>query len=463
MNTLKNPQLALYAFHLRNELTQGLVNNASEIWEQLTALGEKLESPELSALKTRLLCYQDSLYQPQREDHYPQAFIELIQPARILPFSTEIPNLAGEIYPRRLHDTYAVELQFNYTGTVEVHELHRLNPNNYLSSRELIKPSLGQTLLFVAEPTELLTIEASKKLAQDCVEALLPKNCRPSLENTGQLFGGAFFEYDTQHENPLQNTHLLIWLKAEQNPPDKIDQYVLNLLNCQHKIKWVYYQSQYCNRHAQQLYSELRPKISSFNAPASLKQLEELLDWLPPKAIDYASHLSELNVHHTTIATNTANYQGWLNRIQQLTDSEDNLEFWQKFGDEECRQYQLQIQGDINSLQPGLPLFQQTVDTVQGLSQIETLKHEFNKQERLEYLVVGIASALESAAISAKVGYNHHLPEQLLGSYYSLITHFIGTHLTEMLTHLGIGVGFAFGAIGLLWVSNQFFDRFKKY
>jgi hypothetical protein len=97
------------------------------------------------------------------------------------------------------------------------------------------------------------------------------------------------------------------------------------------------------------------------------------------------------------------------------------------------------------------------------LTQIKTLKHESKKQEQLEYLVVFVASILESAAISAKVDYNHHLPEQLLGSYYNLITHFIGTHLTGILTHLGVGVGFAFGAIGLLWVSNQFFDRFKKY
>jgi hypothetical protein len=47
----------------------------------------------------------------------------------------------GEIYPLRIHDTYAVDLTLRYRQLLEIPQLCQLNPSDF------IKASLGQTLL----------------------------------------------------------------------------------------------------------------------------------------------------------------------------------------------------------------------------------------------------------------------------------------------------------------------------
>lgn len=75
-------------------------------------------------------------------------------------------------------------------------------------------------------------------------------------------------------------------------------------------------------------------------------------------------------------------------------------------------------------------------------------------QERLERLVVFIASTLESAAISVKVDYQHQLAHDVFGNCYSMISRIIGEHLTGIVTHLGVGLLFGGVALGILWVSS---------
>ncbi len=54
---LGNPSLTLYAFHLRNSISQGFQNTvpeASQLWEQLTNLGQTLNITQLQTPKENL-------------------------------------------------------------------------------------------------------------------------------------------------------------------------------------------------------------------------------------------------------------------------------------------------------------------------------------------------------------------------------------------------------------------------
>lgn len=140
---------------------------------------------------------------------------------------------------------------------------------------------------------------------------------------------------------------------------------------------------------------------------------------------------------------------------------EDDIAWLELFHKEKSILFEQQINTNIAYLTPAQPLFQQLIDNVQGLTQIETLKHEFDKQERIEFLVVFIATTLESAAISAKVDFHHHLPDLLKG-LVGEINSVLGQHFMNMFSHLVVGLGFGVFAWLILWIARQIHHKKHK-
>ncbi|NET62795.1 MAG: hypothetical protein F6K47_43910, partial [Symploca sp. SIO2E6] len=163
---VQNPCLTLYAFQLRQSVSQGnqeVMENADQLWEQCVTFGEQRQILILKSLKTELRCYtydrkqSKYCYNPNNEAQEvtaeekldPDDCLELIRKdpksnqARQLRFHTEPDKdglrLSGEIYPLRIHDTYALDLTLRYRETVDLIKLSQLNPTNH------IQASLGQT------------------------------------------------------------------------------------------------------------------------------------------------------------------------------------------------------------------------------------------------------------------------------------------------------------------------------
>jgi hypothetical protein len=211
------------------------------------------------------------------------------------------------------------------------------------------------------------------------------------------------------------------------------------------------------------LYRQLVSKSQQFNdlpekPRERLKKLKELLEAMPAETAKYAYQIGNLNDHKTTLLANVKNYGQSLAALFESRLPEDQMDFWQDFRNSSNQKRQ-QIDIDLAYLTPGQALFQQLTTNIQGLSQIETLKHEFSQQERLERIVVFIASTLESAAISAKVNHDSHFTEIWLGHGYELLTPYLGTHLTGILSHISVGALFGIVAFLILWLMQKVINR----
>jgi len=402
------PSLTLYAFHLRDDITKGsqrVRDNANQLWEQCVALGEQYDIAILKSLKTALRSYiynstdGQHHYTPTNEERelteaekpYLDEWLELLRldpklsKARHLRFHADVEKdglrLMGEIYPLRIHDTYAVDLTFRYRETVEFAQLRSLNPTDQLQG------SLGKTLLLFAKPVNVPQ-SGYQDFANQCVAVLVPEMVgylKPSA--VGQLFGSPIFEYKNDQENPRERYHILVWLGDEETRKRSGEIYhpLLNLLCCRSKIFFAYHQSRLCNDSACELSSHLEQTVNELIHPPeeTLEELKQFLKATQKIAFNYAKNLRNIKEYEGTIATNIQNYTTKLEEIKTLTLVNDNLAFLQSFLHQTCKQFQDQIQVDLNYLTPSQTLFQQMTDTIRGMVEIDQAERDRALQEAL--------------------------------------------------------------------------------
>ncbi|GAA6614689.1 hypothetical protein [Scytonema sp. NUACC26] len=403
-----NPSLTLFAFHLRNSLSEGseqVKDKANHLWEQCVELGEQLKINELESLKSKLACYdektgiynsalEEAALEKKYQDKNSSLPLDLLRQENspILKFRSptlaNIPQRSGEIYPLRIHDTYAVDLTFRYKESVDIAQLSYLNPNGYLLS-SWMRPSLGETLLLFAKP--LNDRDDYRTLADNCVNAVLPTTTQSLVTciAQGKLFGGSIFEYENEQEDPTKHYHLWIWFNPDgvKNLPQETTSYLLNLLCCRSKILFAYHQARQGYREARELYSQLETEAQVFNnlsadSDSRLKKLKELLTKLSPIGFRYARLLRDMQDSDQSIITNIENYNRWLQKILQKSlenFSDDDLEFLKTFRDRTSKRLHEQIQTDLNYLSPGRDMFQQAIALCRGLVEID--QAERNKQQ----------------------------------------------------------------------------------
>jgi hypothetical protein len=446
---VKAPCVTLYAFHLRDEISKDPRQiNAHHLWEQCVALGaaDKLNIPVLRSLRTQLLCYEKDApdgYNPalEKPEHLPN--LPLLKksprtgedPFLRFPVVTQpgTPNLKGEIYPQRIRDTYAVDLTLRYLDTVEIEQLRHFNPKNCLLPSN-IQASLGQTLVIFANPT--CGIDDYEAIANECIDAFLQDTDlpQPELIATGKLFGSPIFEYDTSSVNPLEKCHILVWLQGHRvwpkRHPDTLTlshqayHIILQLLCCRSKILYAYHQARLCNRAARELCSQIEKRVEEFgqmkaeseNPEERTKRVEQLKAWLieiQQTGFKYAHRLRDMEDHKTAIAINSENYCYWFSQIRNHSLPEDDLDFLEKFLNRICKHFQEQIQVDLRYLTPAQALFQQMIDTIRGIVEIEAEKQAQEREQKqkerdrklqdtIQCLGVGIGAA---SIVASTTGY----------------------------------------------------------
>ena len=416
-----NPKLTLYAFHLRNNLAQGedeLVNNANHLWEQCERLGQKLHVPRLESLMERLQGSNGKIGVSLSQEN--SNYLELLKPDALLDFSA-IPEgstlqLRGEVYPLQIHDTYVVDITLRYPYShVDVDQLEGLNPQGCLLSSQ-IKASLGQTLVFFAQPES--QIQDIQGFANDCLAAILPKSNieqflrSPPTQST--FLGSPILEYENNRDNPAEHCHILIWLNCHPQTETleaagDYYQYLINLLCCRAKIIYAYSESRWCNQKARLLYRKLEAKAQVFrllpSEPTSrLKQLKEWLTEIPIMAFEYANYLRELEIHRTTIETNSKNYHFWLNKLQSIIiKNRDDLSFLNQFLNYTQDKLVQQINADLSYLLPSQQLFGQMIEASRGIVETEQAESDRNLQNTVAIVGVGLAAAAIGASVAPYV------------------------------------------------------------
>ncbi|NJR52473.1 MAG: hypothetical protein HC780_25780 [Leptolyngbyaceae cyanobacterium CSU_1_3] len=95
---------------------------------------------------------------------------------------------------------------------------------------------------------------------------------------------------------------------------------------------------------------------------------------MPQKNLDYARCLQDLEAHHTAITTNISNYTTCLEKITAIGG--DSPKFWQDFLNRAENQWQQQIQTYLKYLTPGQNFFEQMIETIRGIVEVEQAKRD---------------------------------------------------------------------------------------
>ncbi|WP_293336557.1 hypothetical protein [Microcoleus sp. CAWBG58] len=397
---IKNPNITLYPFHLRNDGDEGcdaVAKNAQSLWENLADnVGTKFNIDELKSLRDKLICYKDKQYYPEGEQENPNNGKLLIaNSGKALKFQRitqpDLPKLFGSISALQIHDIYTADLAFYYNATIKVSDLNQLNAQGCLLPKA-IKSSLGQTLLLYATPA---VFDTRRKLADECVTAFVnnQQQASPEFRREGILFGSPIFEYDSREDDAPQRCHILVWL--QENPETQkfitsaFNLYLINLLCYRAKILFVYGAARKSYRKAQQIVGELEKEMPKFAAiereqdrQVKLRNLKDLLAEVRTKMLACSHQVRYLQEFRNTIDTNAENYGDVLTKIRGLSIPGDNLDFWQKFLDLAEGKYQRQIEIDLNYLIASQDLFQQSISTLRGMVEIEQVEFDREKEER---------------------------------------------------------------------------------
>lgn len=393
-------KLTLYAFHLKQSLAQkptSPVKNANHLWLKCQQLGQQLNVHRLKILPKLI----------EKADHQKNSITGQILAESILEFTTikhkNNPNnlrLIGEVNPLQIHDTYALDLTLRYPHTeVKLADLRGLNPDDCLLSKN-INASLGQTLVFFAQPVGKIDNEQS--FADACVKALLSEETFRKLniyrQHQGQLLGSPIFEYNTDY--PEEQCHILIWLNTHPKTTELENngEYyypLIDLLLCRSKIIYARSEAIWCHEQARSAYSDLEKYKQEFqeqkNNPIDLK-FEKFNQWLqeiPEISFNYIDYLRDLELHKTTIQTNSKNYRLYLDKLSKICCKQDNLEFLSNFLELAEDTFVEQIHTNLAYLTPGQNLFDQMIATIRGIVEVEQAKRDRSLERTVQ--VLGIA------------------------------------------------------------------------
>ncbi len=369
-----NPKLTLYAFHLYKNLANDSkpVNNSNHLWHKCQEIGKKLGIPKLENLsipKDKQILDQNNL-----------DFTAIKHKNNL--------HLSGEIKRLQIHDTFALDLTFRYPHPkVQLTDLKGLNQDNCLLPSN-INASLGQILVFFAQPVG--TIKDEEAFAEHCVKALISEaefnKLKISFQSKGKLLNSPIFEYNNDAVSPKNQCHILIWLNSngETTNLENTGEYyrpLIDLLNCRSKIIYARSESRWCYQQARKEYSLLEDKVIQFNQVKNksvddkLKEFNQWLNEIPEISFNYASHLRDLELQRNTIKANTINYQLHLDKIKAIC-IQDDLEFLSSFLELAKDTFIEQINTDLAYLTPAQSLFEQLIESIRGIVEIEQTKRE---------------------------------------------------------------------------------------
>jgi hypothetical protein len=114
--------------------------------------------------------------------------------------------------------------------------------------------------------------------------------------------------------------------------------------------------------------------------------------------LKYTNNLNSLDDQGRTIKVNVGNYHKRMEKIKKL-DSNSDWEFWQEFGEFTKEKFLEQIESDYVNLSPGLRLMENTIQTIQGVIDIEKTKSERILNQTVGIVGVGLATSQIARAV----------------------------------------------------------------
>ena len=106
-----------------------------------------------------------------------------------------------------------------------------------------------------------------------------------------------------------------------------------------------------------------------------MKEFNQWLNEIPEISFNYASYLRDLELQRNTIKTNIRNYKLNLDKIKAIC-IQDDLEFLSSFLELAKDTFIEQINTDLAYLTPAQRLFEQLIESIRGIVEIEQTKRD---------------------------------------------------------------------------------------
>ncbi|MBD2304725.1 hypothetical protein H6G17_04240 [Chroococcidiopsis sp. FACHB-1243] len=328
---------------------------------------------------------------------------KLTKPAQI-DFKSTDEKLEGYYYPVRLNDTYGLQIDCSVKNQIDPQPAKRFKTLKTEIDSRINKELavIGQTWLLSGCLSKDL-FQNPEDIAQDCYYALFEDN-NYRQKSSGTFLGSSIFEFwgsRNLEQNESSDRHVIIAIYSNRESAEKAADFYsdwMGLFCYQNKIVWAYRQSRLVKESLIKHYKKVEENRKIINQSGywqkkqnfaiSRKILNNISDILQQYTID----LLKLSFQKKIIEINLSNYQTRLNFIKEKANRSDQLDFLENFSDLATKKYLLQVTKDIENMQLGLQLSEDTINAIRSRVEVEKSERDRNFQEFVAVAGTGIAT-----------------------------------------------------------------------
>lgn len=311
--------------------------------------------------------------------------------------------LEGYYYAVRLNDTYGLQIDCSINNQTEP------QPTKAFT---ILKAEIEQKLnlqLGIIGKTWMLSgwlpensSQTPEDIAKDCYSSLFKGSWQPSK---GTFLGGNIFEIShSENTNTLLNddkNHVIIAIYPHRESAEYAAEFYqdwMGLFCYRSKIIWAYWQSRLIKKSLLNHYKKIEEnrkitrQSNSLHKKQNLATSYQILNNIDSILQQYTIDLLNLSFQKQIIEINLANYQIRLALIQEKAGENDQLDFLEEFSDIATKKYLPQIIKDIENMQLGLQLLEDTINATRSRIEVEKAERERNFQELVAVAGAGIAT-----------------------------------------------------------------------
>jgi hypothetical protein len=400
MNDIIYPTLDLFLYDLRD----GFGESQDEINQNRAVYQKKL--PE---------SFHKILF--QKDTYFEEEYVLLTEPYEFEATDKPYP-FQGYSYPVRISDVYGLLIDCSVNNEIEAQSAECFKDLKIEVEQRINNQSatIGQTWM-ISGWLPQSDGKSPEEIAKDCYKALMPdSNWKQDLEGQGTFLGATIFELSryrlkikespetpTNIQSIQENQHVIIILFPDKASADKLAEFYhewMRVFKSRNKILWAYGQSRLLKQSIKKYFTAIEEDRESINiSQPKEREFEEcriILMRVQNALKNYTIDLNRLEIQKRTVDLNLSNYKKGIERIEEKAGNK--LEFLEKFTKLVRDKYQLQITKDLENLERGMKLQENTISAVRSRVEVAKAERDRNFQDAIAILGVGwsVASFLPS-------------------------------------------------------------------
>ncbi|MGV0108060.1 Transmembrane protein [Nostoc sp. DSM 114160] len=345
-------------------------------------------------------------YDPDIETEY----LEITHPPQIN-FISHNKSLEGYYYAVRLNDTYGLQIDCSINNQTETQPA-----KSFAILKNEIEQKINKELAIIGK-SWLLSGWLPENSSQNHED--IAKNCYYALFNDtywqpdkGTFLDGKVFEVGrSQYINqslknvttPLNSNerHVIITIYNNRESAEQAAEFYkdwMGLFCYRSKISWAYWQSRLVKESLLNHYKQIEENRKITNQSNSRQEKHnitnsrKILNNIDNILQQYTIDLLNLSFQKQIIEINLSNYQLRLALIKEKVGQNNQLDFLEKFSALANKKYLPQITKDIENMQLGLQLLEDTINSTRSRIEAEKAERERNFQELVAVAGAGIAT-----------------------------------------------------------------------